>query len=373
MNYLLRVLQLIVCLCFGVASMAAYGYGMDDRAGDYRNRGGYDLFEAAWECEPVFYADKIVNWQVGSKYIQGEQSSSGGWEFTDEFKTELYNTLLEFRGCSDQAINNQLKGMVNSEQLREHFINAYVTFDYGFKKLFSVTPRYEDSRLEKILHFVPHEINHSGDDLLILQVKVSSAFFRDQKHHEEVVLKREEQRVTEQRKQEAEKAAEIERKHQAELAKQALVNRAQALKAGTAKVVSLSDAILLNDPASLLPLMDNPLLTSDGKYYVGNVLIEAQEGELIRVQGMILMGQMGEISSKTYAYLKMPKNSMNFSVEGMRIGGTTAIVGKYVGNINYRTVSGVTKTAPVIECHYYASVENNNDRLWKQINQQLRQ
>jgi hypothetical protein len=131
----------------------------------------------------------------------------------------------------------------------------------------------------------------------------------------------------------------------------------------------MSDAILLTSPVSLMPLMDNPLLTPDKKYYVGNVLVEAQEDSLIRVQGVMLMGRLGDHATHSYAYLKFPKNAMNFSTDGMRIGGTITIVGKYVKNINYRTVRGETKTAPVIECSYYAIAENNNDRLMKIINQ----
>lgn len=373
MNHFIRVLlRLIVCLYFGFSSAAAYSYGLNSR-GDP----GYDytldyLITEAWECDPVFHGDKIVNWQVGPKYTEPSHTRSEGWDFTDEFETQLLNTVLEFRGCSDQAINDKFRGRATSNQVREYFIHAYVTFDYGFNGLFSVSPKYQDSRFRPMMGSASY-INRSRDDLIILQVKVSPSFYQDQKRHEEVVREREELRLTKQRELDAKKAAEVERKRQDELAQQALMIRANALKSGAEKVASLSDAILLNDPASLLPLMDSPLLTPDGKYYVGNVLVEAQEGALIRVQGALLMGQMGELASKTYAYLKLPKDAMNFSAEGMRIGGTTSIVGKYVGNINYNTVSGVTKTAPVIECSYYAAIENNNDRLRKLINRQLGQ
>ncbi|MEI7844031.1 MAG: hypothetical protein WCI39_13485, partial [Gallionellaceae bacterium] len=82
---------------------------------------------------------------------------------------------------------------------------------------------------------------------------------------------------------------------------------------------------------------------------------------------VMLMGQLGDHVTGTYAYLKMPKNAINFSEDGMRINGTTSIVGKYSGNINYRTAGGSIKTAPVIECYYYAVAENNTDRLMKLI------
>ncbi len=365
MNHLIRMLRLIVCLYLGFASAAAYSFGLNSR-GDP----GYDptldyLITEAWECDPVFHGDQIVNWQVGPKYTEPSHARSDGWDFTDEFETQLLNTVLEFRGCSDQAISNKFRGRATSNQVREYFIHTYVTFDYGFNGLFSVSPKYQDSRFRPMMGSASY-INRSRDDLIILQVKVSPSFYQDQKRYEEVVREREEQRLTEQRERDAKKAAEVERKRQDELAQQALVIRANALKSGAEKVVSLSDAILLNDPASLLPIMGSPLLTPDGKYYVGNVFVEAQEDSLIRVQGALVMGQMG---SKTYAYLKLPKNAMNFSAEGMRIGGTISIVGKYIGNINYNTVSGVIKTAPVIECSYYAAIDKNNDQLRKLINQ----
>jgi hypothetical protein len=133
----------------------------------------------------------------------------------------------------------------------------------------------------------------------------------------------------------------------------------------------MTDALMMTQPDSLSTLMESPLLTPDQKYYSGNVLVEAQENSLIRVQGIMLMGQLGDHKTETYAYLKMQNNAVNFSSSGMRIGGTTKIIGKYVGNINYRTISGITKTAPIIECSYYAVAENNTDKLMKIIKQQL--
>lgn len=365
MSELSRALRFITYLYLGGVSMTACGYGLDASG----SGGNGPLIEIAWSCAPVFHPEKISNWQVGSKHIHQNQQ----WEFTDEFKAQLYSALLEFRGCSDQAISDQLrKYQVSSNKVREMFVNAYVTFDYGYSNIFGVVNILHNSPLSE-LNMIPSEMDRRGEDIVILQANVSSLFATDQEKQKAVMLEREKQREEEQAKLAVEAAAKEESKRKSELEQQARMDRAKALKSGTAKVATMSDAVLLTEPVSLLPLMDNPLLTPDGKYYSGDVLVEAQESSLIRVQGVMLMGQFGDHATHSYAYLKLPKKPVNFSAEGMRIGGTITIVGKYVSNINYRTVRGEVKTAPVIECAYYATAENNNDRAMKLIKQQLGQ
>jgi hypothetical protein len=53
-----------------------------------------------------------------------------------------------------------------------------------------------------------------------------------------------------------------------------------------------------------------------------------------------------------YVYLKITKKTVNFSPESMSIGGTISVIGKYIDNVQYRTVGGEVKTAPIIECLY---------------------
>ncbi|OGS75055.1 MAG: hypothetical protein A2Z94_06850 [Gallionellales bacterium GWA2_55_18] len=105
-----------------------------------------------------------------------------------------------------------------------------------------------------------------------------------------------------------------------------------------------------DDTGSLFSLAGNPLLTPDSQDYKGDVRIDANENSLIRVQSE-LMG-IQERRNPRYVYLKLTKKTINHAPNSMRIGATISVIGKYVKNINYRTVGGETKTAPVIECSY---------------------
>ena len=105
-----------------------------------------------------------------------------------------------------------------------------------------------------------------------------------------------------------------------------------------------------DDTGSLFSLAGNPLLTPDSKDYKGDVRIDAKENSLIRVQSE-LMG-IQERRNPRYVYLKLTKKTINHAPNSMRIGATISVIGKYVKNINYSTVGGETKTAPVIECSY---------------------
>ncbi|MEI7843342.1 MAG: hypothetical protein WCI39_09940, partial [Gallionellaceae bacterium] len=75
--------------------------------------------------------------------------------------------------------------------------------------------------------------------------------------------------------QESQRGKMEEAQQKADLEQRALELRAKELKAGTVKVSSMLDARLLYTPASLFGLMENPLVTPNGKYFSGDVLIEA--------------------------------------------------------------------------------------------------
>lgn len=118
-------------------------------------------------------------------------------------------------------------------------------------------------------------------------------------------------------------------------------------KSGKVKLASIQDADTMVDGGALFTLAGSPLLNADGKMYKGMVRIDVQEGKLIRVLSEIMGIQ--ERRYPRYVYLKVVKTTRNFSPEGLRIGATIGVIGKYIGNMNYTTVGGETKTAPLLE------------------------
>lgn len=124
-------------------------------------------------------------------------------------------------------------------------------------------------------------------------------------------------------------------------------NKQKDFKSGKVQLASIQDADTMVDGGALFTLAGSPLLNADGKMYKGRVRIDVQEGKLIRVLSEILGIQ--ERRYPRYAYLKVVKTTRNFSPEGLRIGATIGVIGKYIGNMNYTTVGGETKTAPILE------------------------
>lgn len=126
--------------------------------------------------------------------------------------------------------------------------------------------------------------------------------------------------------------------------------RLNDLKSGKVKISSMADAeLMMPDRDALFQLASYPALQATKKIYQGWVRIDLQEGKLLRVKSEIF--GMPETYPR-YTYLKITKKTVNFSPDSMIIGSTINVIGKYIDNVQYKTVGGEVKTAPVIECYY---------------------
>jgi uncharacterized protein len=132
--------------------------------------------------------------------------------------------------------------------------------------------------------------------------------------------------------------------------------RANKLRSGKVKIATMKDALVLypeND--SLFKTAVSPMLTPNMTTMTGHVLIDALEKPgFIRAKATtamaIYLGQGG--SEYAYVYLQLTKKSKNFAPDKLRIGGNSIVIGKYVKNVQYNTIDGQEKTAPVIEVMY---------------------
>jgi uncharacterized protein len=155
----------------------------------------------------------------------------------------------------------------------------------------------------------------------------------------------EEAKIREQRAQE-----------KANSAQQAKNERVRKLRAGEIKIATMEDALAVYpDKGVLLDTAISPLLTPSGAVMTGYVVLDAQEKpgfirSKITTAIAIQSGQEG--GGSTYIYLTLTKQSVNFAPDKLRINGSAQVIGKYVQNVQYQTVAGQQKIAPVIEVMY---------------------
>ncbi len=148
-----------------------------------------------------------------------------------------------------------------------------------------------------------------------------------------------------QRSEEQRQVAETRREETENIARE---ERERLLKSRKIKIENFSDAVLYLKPTSpLIEIIASPLLSPDRKIYSGGVILDAlQENNILRVNPSYAAGPH-------YAFLKITKKTVNYAPqEEMRLGNGFNVIGQYVGNQNYLTVSGTTKTAPVLEVLY---------------------
>lgn len=133
---------------------------------------------------------------------------------------------------------------------------------------------------------------------------------------------------------------------QDKMAKQAEAERARKLRAGQLKIANMADALsAYPDNDSLRQTAYSPMLTPNGAVMTGDVKIEAQEKPgFLRV--------LVSDRENVYAYLDISKKTTDFSSEGLRLGAVATVIGTYIRNVEYKTVLGQTKTAPVFEVIY---------------------
>ncbi|HUW20695.1 MAG TPA: hypothetical protein VMW16_15465 [Sedimentisphaerales bacterium] len=131
--------------------------------------------------------------------------------------------------------------------------------------------------------------------------------------------------------------------------------RAKKLRSGAIKFANISDALLVypeGDGTNLLKISASPLLVPNNTVISGLAVIDALEKpNLIRAKATsplaLYTGQGG--AEYRYVYLRLTKTSTDFTPENLRVGGVAIIVGKYVQNVQYRTIAGELKTAPLLD------------------------
>lgn len=132
----------------------------------------------------------------------------------------------------------------------------------------------------------------------------------------------------------------------------------EAVMSGAIKISSIGDVVIFkNIKNSLLDIMASPLLNPDNSLYAGGIVIDANDSGYIR--GKYQSGFADE--PMLYVFLKTTKKTVYFNPSIMRIGASIGLVGKYIGNMDYTTVLGTQKTAPIIECDYIGEYQDDLD------------
>lgn len=320
MNYLSCMLRLIVCLCLGFALTATWAGSFSDdsavkailereaeREADAAARRRVldtemEMIKKMWSCDPILHEEKIANWKLR------QTKADGRVESIEEGYARLYETLLEFRGCQNEE---------NIDQLREAFIEKYVC---GLKS--SNRPISEKDELD-VVNKKPGAIQIAEYEDVIISgfipcngPKGKGAYYLDLKQHE----------------------AEA---------------RQLKVKSGAIPVSSFDDAVLFYKPSELWSVMHSPLLKPDNAIYGAEVILDHEEGKrLLRVKTGGAHNMLGGWVGTAYANIRLTKKTVDYSKRGMRIGGVIKVIGRYVQNMKYKTISGEEKIMPVIEAMY---------------------
>jgi hypothetical protein len=127
------------------------------------------------------------------------------------------------------------------------------------------------------------------------------------------------------------------------------------LRSGEIKVQSMVDATLLHSPHDLAMIMNSPLLTPDGEYYAGDVVIDFQEKQQViraKIENFIDLQPPPKLVPVMYVLINVNKKTVIFNSPKLRIGKSINVIGRYVGNAEYKTVGGEIKVSPVIQAIY---------------------
>lgn len=121
------------------------------------------------------------------------------------------------------------------------------------------------------------------------------------------------------------------------------------LQAGKVKIHSFQDAQLAYDSDRLESIMARPLLKADSKIYSNEdylLRLDAQEkSNLLRAK----ISWEGEVF---YVFIRTSKTTTIFNEGNMRIGAGISVMGRYVSNMDYTTVGGSRKMAPVLDAMF---------------------
>lgn len=133
--------------------------------------------------------------------------------------------------------------------------------------------------------------------------------------------------------------------------------RDKELRAGTRKPKDFKEAVIASSADDGSYLASAPKIRPDNKsYHLYGILDAAGSkpeftAELLQLHMRSLFA--GEwIATNMYFKVRVPKSMQDRYYDTAKIGAKFNLVGRYTGNINYRTVSGETKSMPVFDAVY---------------------
>lgn len=180
--------------------------------------------------------------------------------------------------------------------------------------------------------------------------------------------------ITEAKKEEEAKNQEkikAEQQEEAELAakkteeEQKEKNLISDLKSGKKRPASLKEAMLLYDAPFGLDLASAPKIKPDGKLYgvMGTIAVANEDDSFIAesIEGLAKLIDFGAASEKKYFEIKIPNELKEKYENSAQIGHIFNMVGRYIANAEYNTVSGQVKSMPVFEAVYFSTLGNTEE------------
>ncbi|GJH13009.1 hypothetical protein CBA19CS11_29245 [Caballeronia novacaledonica] len=179
---------------------------------------------------------------------------------------------------------------------------------------------------------------------------------------EERLARRERERAQrEQEQQEAAARIAAEKKAKEDAAAAQLSFDLQEIRAGRKEVLTMDQAVAIYDAKDGNGLASKPLLRPSGKSYVVTGTIDKPTAKdasftalanngMVNTLRQIAYNQSGGVPR--YFYVRIPKRLEDQFYERAKVGAGFNLVGAYRENIEYRTVSGESKSMPVFEAEY---------------------
>ncbi len=130
------------------------------------------------------------------------------------------------------------------------------------------------------------------------------------------------------------------------------------LVSGRVKPTNLDQAIIAFDAKDGESIVKSPKINPDNKLYHLIGTIEKASGDSPEFIGKIYVNYAyaalspSILSINPYFYVSIPKELQEDYANNARINGSVSLVGRYVSNTEYSTVSGETKIAPVFDAAF---------------------
>ncbi len=146
-------------------------------------------------------------------------------------------------------------------------------------------------------------------------------------------------------------------------AEQQAAARKADLRAGRVKPQNLGEIAIVYNAEIGAELASAPKIRPDGNLYAlpGKIVIDKGETPEFLAQLTLgerndamyrMLGQGNQINNR-YFYIKIPKALQKYYFDKAKIGSGFDVVGKYIANAKYTTLSGSEKSAPVFEAVYF--------------------